>query len=126
LKNFGLLRGPKILVKAFPKQELKQGSIIVAEKQGYRGTESDLRPDVGEVIAVGDGYDDGDGGLQRLETVVGQVIWFTDIGATKFKQLPGSSKYYKDGFLVTTEDKILKVWNNKEEFEAWAKEQGDE
>ncbi len=115
------LRGNRILIEVLPKEEIKQGSIIVASNlDDHRSSTEQNRADLGVVLAVGSGYfDDETGGDVAMDIQPGNVVLVSRMGLKLYSQFPGISGYTKETIALTRDNEIHCAWASLEAYQAY-------
>jgi chaperonin GroES len=86
----------KVLIKPAAKEEVTKSGIVLAD------TGSKDRPQMGEVLAVGEGHVTPEGKLLPMHVKVGQKVYFTKYGPTEV-EVEGQE------YLVVEEKDILAI-----------------
>ncbi len=117
------LRGNRLLVEVFPKEEIKSkgGLIISSDRTSHRTTTEQNRGTLAIVLAAGPGYvnerNDED---VPLEMQVGAIILVSDYGLKYFSQFPGLNEYTQESIAITRDTEIHAFWPSLEAYLAYA------
>ena len=117
------LRSNRVLFEMLPREEFKTaGGLIMNGSLSDHKTSTEMnRGNLAIVLAVGDGYWDGDEQkLVPLEVEPGNVVMIgAQFGLQKISQLPGLAEYTEEKIAVGTEGDIMAAWPNVEAYLAY-------
>jgi len=112
------LRGSTVLVKLVEEELKSEGGIVIAtDPNQARGGAEENKLEVGEVVMVGDGYDDEDGSKIPLDVQVGAIVILPKFGLSKISVFPGMNEPTYNKLAMVKEESVLAYYPSKEAYE---------
>lgn len=112
------LRGSTMLVEIIDEEIKTEGGIVIASSSDQlKGGVNENKLNVAKVLMAGEGYDDGEGGLEPLECQPGAIVVLPKYGLSFISVFPGLREPTGEKLAMVKEDQVLCFYPNEEAYE---------